>query len=245
MDQFEREMARASKAGGTMYDFLWDGIDHGGWDQALSVWGIDSEDLDARAIGARVKRAWSKWEPFNRAALLRAADAVAAAERAKANWVPKKHRPRHRKLARCSVKAAELVVELAEMFPAPWTGTSREVGVLVTQLMALVDTALRATTVLDRDRAVWEAASHVRRLRKLPDGRVPWELLRDLAWLASGKDFEFSERTLRRYLNHKALEPPAGRVWESNFPKLRSAASRAGRLPKGLLKDAVRRYLTA
>jgi hypothetical protein len=222
------------------------GLDeHPEWSIILK-WGIFS-DVDPRvdAILARLGRVCLRLSADDSVAYLRAAEHIAAAEKAKAEWNPKATRARYSHLARSAREAAELLKELNVLFPPPWAGERAPLGALMEGLASLIAGAVGATHP-DLKRATIRASAGVQTAKKLLSrrGGIRWELLRDLVWLASGRRAKPDERTVRRYLeDQRGPKNPAGKYWESNWKLLTSAAQLAPQTHADAFTDALKLYL--
>jgi len=200
---------------------------------AYRRWGIGRGDLEGRAIAKKVTRIWAEWSVPDRYALLHIAERIAEAERLKAAWNPKVTRAAYRRLAGLAVDSARLADSLRLAFPPPWQGNAAEVGRLAADLAAFAHAVLRSTFP-DHSIATGVAAEMIERHRTSGKARVPWELLRDLAWLASGKMYEVSERTIRRYSDRRLAKMPTDEIWRKHWPLLR----RTGALGRQTSRDA-------
>jgi hypothetical protein len=70
-----------------------------------------------------------------------------------------------------------------------------------------------------------------------------WELVRGLAWLASGKKIELDERTVRRYLEkQRYAKDPVEDCWNRNLDLIQSAL-RLARPRCEPFESAAKKYL--
>ena len=77
-----------------------------------------------------------------------------------------------------------------------------------------------------------------------PGGGMHWELIRDLAWLASQKKIRPDERTVRRYLDEgRDMKDPARICWERNWELIQNACRMAPTVPLKPFEQLVRPYL--
>jgi hypothetical protein len=171
---------------------------------------------------------WRSWSAQDRRLLLDTAEAIARAERAKRNWNPKALRGAYRQLIRASINAFKEAHKLAELVPPPWDGDREGVGAMVRLLVEhgtdiIHDTSLGDVPIFGAARLIQQLKRKALRQRR----QMRWELLRDLAWLASGKTLSdgFSERTVRRYLEpHRLLLPPGYQVWNQHWTLIRAVS---------------------
>ena len=174
--------------------------DMGWFELKLIWWGVPRDDPNVNAIRVRLGKVWRRLSGLDRSWLLAAASAIADAEAAKAAWKLKSDAARHRQLLRLAKHAAELMKEIRLVFPPPWVGEDRA---LLLKLLGLVEGAFRATLPVEKQKAVLVAAETARRAKRMlaRTGYTHFELLADLAWLASGmRGDPISERSIRRYL---------------------------------------------
>ena len=208
-------------------------------------WSIPRTDLDAREVKVRLERTWHGWTAARKGLFLLAAESIVTAERAKFAWNP--NSTQHRQLSKAAIAAAQLAQEIAIFFPPPWEGSRKPIGDLVTQLAAFITGTLRATISSDKRVSALVAREIIQGLkRETPraTGRIHWELIRDLAWLASGKRVACSERTIRRYLEEPRLsKSPRHTYWERYWNSIRSVSRLAPDRQPGAFKDAAKDYL--
>src|ERR1700684_651424 len=128
------------------------------------------------------------------------------------------------------------------MFPAPSEVERAQISDIVAGLVAFLYGVVVASTGVTATVPVRVTGrtrrSLKQRLSRKVGGRTHWELIADLAWLASGRQGNpCSERTVRRYLEgqHRSRRSPAFFYWPSNWelfdrrtPSLRVQASRIG-----------------
>jgi hypothetical protein len=187
-------------------------------------WEIPKDDLEARRVDKALKKIWVNWSRAQRERLLKTAEGIGRAERAKQLWNPKASRSQYLRLAKSGTDAARLVKELAVIVPPPWNRDSRPVGQLVTSLLAYVNDVLDVTLVAEKNLAGWVAREQVRDLlRETPkiSGRPTWVLLRDLVWLATRMEIEPSVSTIRSYRRHSGTsrtQTPAFSHMKRNWP---------------------------
>jgi hypothetical protein len=191
----------------------------------FSRWAFQRDDPDARVVSRRLEKVWAHWKPDEREILLLTAESVARAEEAKLAWNPKLSRRQYLRLSRTSSDAARLANRISVLFPPPWEGSRGPIGDLVRGLRDYAERVLRATIASDNDIAFWTAHYSIRELRRRTrraSGKVSWELLADLVWLASGKEIQRpNEITIRRYLSRRRGSPttksPAAPHWRRNW----------------------------
>jgi hypothetical protein len=166
----------------------------------LIWWGVPRKHPDVNAIRVRLGKVWRRLSNLDRSYLLGAANAIAEAEAAKAAWNPKADEARHRQLLGLAKRTAELAKEIRLTFPPPWVGEDRE---LLVRLCGLAAGTFRATMPVEKRTSAYVAAEILRRAKRrlvAQTGYAHFELLADLAWLASGMRYQISERSIRRYL---------------------------------------------
>ena len=173
--------------------------DMGLFELKLIWWGVPRDDPEVNAIRVRLSKVWRRLSDLDRGWLLGAASAIAEAEAAKAAWNPKADAARHRKLRRLASHAAELMKEIRLVFPPPWVGKDRA---LLVKLLGLAEGTFRATMPVEKQEAVLVAGEIARRAKRrlARTGYAHFELLADLAWLASGRRYPITEHAVRRYL---------------------------------------------
>jgi hypothetical protein len=210
-------------------------------------WGVkfDDPDLRIQAILENLYRVWPRFAEENRELYLRTAESIAAAEKAKVGWNPKASRERYARVAKNAVAAAQLAAELAVMFPPPWTGERAPIGTLLEGLASFVGGAVPATRPWELTEATIKARVRVQITKKRLQAKgVQWELLRDLAWLASGRTVQLDERSIRRYLDEPTHpKDPAARYWKRNWERLVNAVQLAPRTHASTFTDAVKAFL--
>ena len=213
----------------------------------LATWGIhDTTDPEVKPILDRVRAFWPRLSPEDRELYLRTAESIAEAERAKAGK-PRATRAQHARLSRNAVSAAQLALEIGAMFPPPWTGDRAPVGTLIENLASFIEGSVGATF----QAPIFEVtkAKALLKMTRASIGKktrgINWELLRDLAWLASGKKMELpDERTIRRYLDGERSRPnPAADRWKRNWPTVRDAVLLAASRQPAPFRKLARNYL--
>lgn len=188
--------------------------DMGFFELKLIGWGVPREHPDVDAIRIRLGRVWRRLPDPDRFELLRAAEAIAEVEAAKAAWNPKADEGRRRELRGLAQSAVKLVREI-HLFLPPRVGEDRRdypgipaapTGSVRDQLLAnlasLAEGTLLATKPFEKVTSAYMAAWNLRRAKRrlvARTGNAHFELLADLAWLASGMRYKISERSLRRY----------------------------------------------
>lgn len=215
--------------------------------EAFRKWGVPADDLEARHVATHLAKAWKGWSWEQRFLLIQAAECVAKAEKLKLKRSKTQRTPRRKRLARCAVDASKLATSIATLFPPPWENRPAAIGDIVARLVSFSVAAFRTTAGNDQALAAMVARSALERLRKaLPEKnrRTLWEYIRDLAQLASRR--EFSERTIRRYLDERYDFPqnPTKKTWDQNLKLLVAAARlapRKGRTADQELKRAMAR----
>ena len=213
----------------------------------LDKWGVEWSDPQFKDIAKRLYGIWPRLSAEDRELYLRTAESIAEAEKAKSAWNPKAMRDQYTRLSKTAVAAARLANELGAMFPPPWTGERAPMGDLMQGLASFVAGSLHATFPKDRDTAVHTARFLLQTTRRSVSrkGRgMHWELIRDLAWLASQKKARPDERTVRRYLDEgRHVKTPAQARWEGNWDLIRNAFRLAPNGPREPFEKLVKRYL--
>jgi hypothetical protein len=202
--------------------------------EKLTTWGVRPDDPDADAVRRRLARIQLSFE--DQFWLLQTAEHIAKAEKAKAVWNPKAQTGQYISLGKIATAAARLIKGISEVFPPPWTDERARMDSLVAELDALIEGTLAATMIINKETAVSLASLMVKSMRQRrcsPKGRVHWELLQDLIWLASAKPGgRISERSVRRYLeDQRRSRSPVRAYWRRNS-KLLQEAVRLNPLPK-------------
>ena len=73
-----------------------------------------------------------------------------------------------------------------------------------------------------------------------------WELIPDLAWLASQKKVSPNERTVRRYLDEgRRVKDPAAVYWSRNWDLIQSARQLAPEGRSERFEELLKQYLNA
>jgi hypothetical protein len=215
----------------------------------IRKWGIEWDDPHFQAIAKRLDRIWPRLSADDRDLYLRTAESIAEAEKAKNAWNPKAVRGRYARLSKNAVAAAKLANEIGAMFPPPWTGERAPIGDLMQGLAAFVSGSLDATYPADTTIAVYTARAFIRMTKRRLSrkaGGMHWELIRDLAWLASQKKVEPNERTVRRYLDEgRMVKNPAEECWKRNWDLIRNACGLAPEGASEPFKELMKRYLNA
>ncbi len=207
----------------------------------LLKWGIYRYEPETLRVGKRLERFWQRLSPEQQWLLLRTAKCVAEAEQSKNDWNPKSNRHRYERLAHDAVAAAKLAENLGNWFPPPWDDEHAAIGAFIGQLVSFVDSALAATSGLNKNVSALVAHRMLRRLNRSIARKVegmPWQLIRSLAWLASGKKLlgsENSERTVRRLFERppNLSKSPAADCWSRNW----DLVQRVARLVPGRQSD--------
>ena len=189
-------------------------------------WELPADDLQAKDAAPRLKTIWGKWSHQRKEELLLAVEGIARAEADKHAWNPRVQRERYEHLAKSAVSAARLAEDIATLFPPPWRRDQREIGTLVHKLDEFINAAYIATTFPARRRSASRARNLVQRVKPATTTKTrrmpPWELVRDLVWLASEGKVQPSERTIRRYLDEeRRAKSPATLYWRRNWDLLR------------------------
>ena len=214
----------------------------------LMQWGIYESDL--KTLMKRLDKIWQRLSLEQRWLLIRTAESVAAAEMAKHSWNLKEQGDRYKRLAHNAVDAAKLAEELSICFPPPWDNEHGSIGLLVAQLNSFVSSALHATFA-DKYVSARVASMMLRRFKRSVAKQIegmPWQLIRGLAWLASGKKRlcgKNSEKTLRRYFESPSPRPrsPADAYWRSNWNLIVRLARIAPKSQGDALEKVFERYL--
>jgi hypothetical protein len=172
-----------------------------GWfELKLIGWGVPPENPDVDAIRVRLGKVWRRLSFPDQSRLLNAAEVIAEAEAVKAAWNPKADAARHRQLRNLANDASKLARKFGLMFPPPWVGKDRD---LLVRLVGLAQNTLVATMPVEKQGYACGTAQILRGVtRRLVarTGYAHFQLLADLAWLASGMRQEISEHAVRRYL---------------------------------------------
>jgi hypothetical protein len=196
--------------------------------ERLRIWGVRPDDPLARAVKSQLARMRLSVE--DQLWLLETAERIAEAERAKAAWNPKAQIASYMTLCKVSTAAARLSREISELFPPPWTDERAHVGDLVAELAGFIEGIFTATMIVVNGVAGAVANMTVRAMKhqRSLGGRVHWELLGDLCWLASGRtNRRISERSVRRYLDdQRRPRSPVAAYWKRNFKLVREAIRR-------------------
>lgn len=192
---------------------LWHQIQHTPPPDLVERFHLGSDDVDGLAIVKRVNDAWEPWVPALRSQLLLTIDAFVQAENAKkvSKRDPEMGR-RYRQLARTAITAGELAMQMSKLFPPPW---DKHTHPLLDLLVAWANSGLIQTTVIDRDQARVVAGEMIDQLRddlKTAGHKMPYELMADLLWLATGRQKRFDESTIRRYGKNVKLRVLAAKV---------------------------------
>ena len=207
-------------------------------------WSLERNDFDAKAVAKRLDTAWRGWSPRQKQLLLRAAERIADAERAKEDWNPKATHSAQIKLEKMALQAVHLAEELIGAFPPPWEGSRKAIGELVACLAAFAGGVIDASYPWS-EKLLVRIASGVLRVLKADSRQMHWELLRDLAWLASARRRSPSERTVRRYLKRPPHFKIPGRahLQERDWEMIRKICQFHARGKSELFENAARDYL--
>jgi hypothetical protein len=196
--------------------------------EKLEAWGVKPDDLHAKDVKKRLAK--TQLSLADQTLLFSTAERIAEAEKVKVAWNLKVIGPRYSNLSRIVIAAARLSKEIREVFPPPWTDNRTRMGTLIAELAALIEGTFTATTIVDRDYTVLAASAMVRSMRRVRSskGRICWDLLRELSWLASGKSAgRISDRSLRRYLDdQRRLRSPVWAHLRRNFKLIIEAIQR-------------------
>ncbi len=195
------------------------------WGYPVRVWNDDPQVLE---IMERLDRFWPGLSAADRQLYLQTAESVAEAEKARRAWNPKASRKRFIQLAKTAVWAAKLANALSELFPPPLAGESAPLWDLMGGLGSFVAGVVAATVPIDTNVSARKANQLVKttkqRLQRKARG-INWELVRDLAWLASGKKITLDERAVRRYLEKvRSTTSPAKKLMVNNWELIRTAS---------------------
>jgi hypothetical protein len=203
----------------------------------------------SKDIQKRLDKIWPRLSADDRELYLRTAESIAEAEKAKSAWNPKAVRDRYTRLSKNAVTAAKLANEIGAMFPSPWTGERAPMGDLIQGLAAFVAGSLHATYPTDTTKAVFTARALTRMTKREVSKKargMHWELICDLAWLASQQKVLPNERTVRRYLDERrGVKDPAAVCWSRNWDLIRSACRLAPEARAEPFEKLLRRYLSA
>ena len=179
-------------------------------------WGLTPDDADAYSVVKRLAK--RDWSDDQRLLVLNAAEQIAYAERAKADWNPKNDPElveRYKRLANEAVTAAELALAISRRCqPSSWRDdkASQE---LITQLVDYLGCALQETATGDHYVATRVAVTMLHQLTAELKKR-PSALIAALAWLASGKQTKkLRESAIRKYARATATTP-AGQIWNKH-----------------------------
>jgi hypothetical protein len=222
---------------------------------------LDGHDPTGKAILEKAKKVLSSLSENQRVAFVFAAQTIFESERAKEAWNPKVEQARYHKLAKVAVAAARLASEISELVSLQdWVSLTREfptledrlktlapIGGLVSDLVAFAEGSLYASepTSTEPLSRAHSSTEYAHRVLSAETGRMHWELLRDLVWLALERPKgRLSERTVRRYLDKPVSPPnPARRIWVRGWPALRNAAKLAPNRDSEPFELALRTYL--
>jgi hypothetical protein len=187
-------------------------------------WFIGENDAQAREIERRLSRTWRDWTLEQRLLLLWTAEAIARAQRAKASWNPKAERGPLRDalpVLKLALDAARLAEKITTAFPPPWAGARAPIGSFVAGLAEFIEATIDTTTTAQPGYRVAMAGHAVQMLRKQTpkySGRVSWDLLADLAWLAGGGNGErLNESTIRRYGDYRSGRNAVAAHWTRHW----------------------------
>lgn len=190
----------------------------------LERWNLPADDLDAKTIGDELARAWANWSQDQRWALLYAVEALAqshyVAERARSepNDEPDE-------LTRMGCDAVRLGSRIHARFTAPYDDAV--IGNTMGALLDFIREAVNRSTLGSPAVARYQAEYALWMMRRttpstIAGGRVSWELVGKLAWLAG-----------RRLTGGRNIQPePEG---ESTIRKL--VGPTQGRKFRGKLKQ--------
>ena len=216
---------------------------------AFDRWNVSEDEADARAAVKRLEKFWERWSPEQCEWFLRTAENIAIAETTKKAWNPKANRIQYESLGKSAIRAAQLAKQLGALFPPPWKDERAAIGDLVIQLVGYVRGALEATIPTEKAVEIRLASKNIRRIRRSitkKTGHTHWELLLDLARLASRgeNELDISERTIRRYLKNRSVsKTPADVYWKSNWELIRTVSRLVPARPSKAFEKAAKLYL--
>ena len=165
----------------------------------LMWWGVPREHPNVKSIRDRLEKVFRRLSFFDQRDLLEAAESIALAEDAKASWNPKTDGERQLELRGLAYRTMNLRNEIQVVLPAPLRREHSELLEKLGDFSADILFEMKPVAIANSQ---CEAASMVRRAkRRLVErtGFAHFELLADLAWLASGMRYQISERSVRRY----------------------------------------------
>jgi len=192
-------------------------------DRFLQEWGIDNDDAVAGHIRTWINGISPRLSPAHKERLFETAASIAEAEQAKYKCDPAETAHEHLRLCKLSLTSAELIQQIAAVYPGPWTGERAPIGELVNSLASFIEGNLQATTQ-DLKREAFSASMMIRITRK-KIGKAYWALLRELAWLAGGRKALPAISTIRRYAERPriSIKTPWGRFWSKHFKTIKEA----------------------
>lgn len=192
-------------------------------------WHIDPGDPRTNAVLNRLEKIWPSLAKQDRIALLETGESIAEAEKAKRVWKLRATRQEYVNVAKCIIAAAQLEKQIRALFPPPWDGVRACIAELSRELAAFIEGSLLAVVPNEKDLRLSTARTRVRstkqRLSK-KTGRFRWELVGEIAWLASRGEVDPDERTVRRYLEEQQTHTtPGGTHFRRNWSLLRDFVS--------------------
>jgi hypothetical protein len=164
-------------------------------------WQVKLDDPRAEAIIMRFERVWLRLTNMERVWLLCAAESMATAEKAKAEWNPKGQADLHSKLRQVGVQAAKLAIEIRSL--SRGDSDTR----VVRELAKFAEETVLSTLPITKRRTAQLAGLLVRgavtRLKRRT-GYKHLEFIANLAWLAGGLQTPdpISEKSVRRLLQN-------------------------------------------
>ena len=165
-------------------------------------WKLQQDDKEVLVIWHRLANRWDGWSLDRRELLLKAVEVIVETEKQKQAWNPKAERARYERLYRSAITAAQLADEIVWVHGPHWKNIDAQAQDLVATLAGYVERVVAATYIHKVTLAGFRAQTLIDEVTKARGGyrRPPWDLIRDLVWLASGKSRWVNESTIRRYL---------------------------------------------
>lgn len=189
-------------------------------------WKIPADDPNVQHIRRLLAETWQRWTHEQRWQLLFAAESLAEAERAKQVWRRPSTRAEVLRISTSACNAARVAHELGKAYPPPWL--EDPIADFMVRTKDLIHFALHKSHDATPTVAMMVASRAVKNVRKHTpknSGRVSWELIGQLAWLAAGSlDGEpMSEAMVRKYAEMRKPKVRLGNIsslWNRAWPSL-------------------------
>ena len=194
--------------------------------EQLEAWGIPLDDAEGMATKERLEKTRPVLSTKAQILLFLTAEEITEAEKAKNAYNLKANRDRYTALCKNAIAAARLVKNIREMFPPPWIGVHSRIGTLLAGLAPFIEGTFSATMHIGKDLSRMKAHAMIQTAKRhgaKEKSRMHYELIADLIWLASGKNFRISERSVRRYLTESSRSEPMWPYWKRNWNLLQYA----------------------